>query len=182
MAEALGKIFSQCHPAVKSEILRVVTRMRLTGADAVIEQGMADGDRRVKVSAVEMAGKLPAKGLVKKLLPLIAFQSRFGGQDEDDELQETTCRALGAIGDPTTIPALVEVGGAAPFMKRTKSEPVRCAAVLALGEFISDEGKRAVETFVKAKELAIRQAAEQAKRRQSTKTQKKGDRLAATVL
>lgn len=182
LAEALGKTFVQCHPAVKMEILRVLTRMRVAGAEAVIDQALEDGDRRVRMTAIEMAGKLPAKTLVKKLLPLIAFQSRFGGHDEDDEIQETCCRALGSLGDPQAVLTLTEVAGPASFMKRTKSEPVRCAAVLALGEYASEEGKRAVETFVKAKELAIRQAAEQAKRRQATRAQKKGDRLAATVL
>ncbi len=182
MPADLVKVFPQCQYLVKIEILRLLTRMRVAEAQALIVQAMDDGDRRVRLASIELAGKFQAKSAVAKLLPLIVHQSRFTRVDEDDEVQEMSCRALGLIGEPQSLATLVEIASPASFMKRTKSDPVRTAAILALGEFTHEEGKRAVDALLQAKEPAMKQAAEQAKKRQETKVKKKGDRLAATVL
>ena len=78
--------------------------------------------------------------------------SRVASEHEDPLLREAAVAALGAIGDPAGLPAI---------LRATSDKPaVRRRAVLALAPFSGDEVDAALERALQDRDWQVRQAAE----------------------
>jgi len=161
---------SDPEPAVRAAALGALDRMgRLTPAD--LAAGLADPDPAVRLRSCQLAARYPAPDLVPLLAdePLVAETAAWalGERGEagavaalaamatghDDPLcREAAVAALGAIGDPAGLPAILVATGDRPAVRRR--------AVIALAPFEGPEVDEALRRALDDRDWQVRQAAE----------------------
>ncbi len=160
-------------PAVRATALSALARMERATTDDV-RAALADGDPAVRRRALEVAVPFADVDLVGMLLhdddDLVVETAAWalgerGGDDEavaalsvvatshDEALcREAAAAALGAIGDPAGLPALLAA---------TRDKPaVRRRAVIALAPFEGEEVTEALQRALTDRDWQVRQAAE----------------------
>lgn len=116
------------------------------GADVSLLAALADADPGVVEMAAWACGERPASGEVVTAL------ARLAGEHEGALVREAAVAALGAIGDPAGLPAILAA---------TRDRPaVRRRAVIALAPFDGPEVDEALQRALTDRDRQVRQAAE----------------------
>lgn len=139
-------------PSVRGSVAEVIARRAETGLDESVLDGvvlalLADTDNVVIEVAAWAAGERERaeQSVIDRLAGLTV--------DHDDALvREAAVAALGAIGDPRGLPAILSA--------TTDKATVRRRAVLALAPFDGPEVRDALERALEDRDWQVRQAAE----------------------
>jgi HEAT repeat protein len=160
-------------PAVRAVALGALARLEALTADD-LRSATADPDPRVRRRAAEEVGRGHAEGV--SLLPLlgdedatvvemgawacgerpepgaVAALAQVATGHDDPLCREAAVAALGALGDPAGLPAILAA---------TEDKPaVRRRAVIALAPFEGDEVEAALRRALDDRDRQVRQAAE----------------------
>jgi HEAT repeat protein len=163
-------------PSVRATALGALARMGQLHVGDLVE-ALADPDPEVRVRAAELAAPFgyPGTGVARRALgdvdPRVVEAACFAlgemgeaaagavpalsdvGRDHPDPLcREAAVAALGAIGDPRGLPAIVHATGDKPAVRRR--------AVLALAPFDGPEVDAVLERASRDRDWQVRQAAE----------------------
>ena len=121
------------HPdrAVRFKIIETLTRIGTEHAAASMLPLLDDSRREVRFAAVTSLGRIKARAAAPALLALLQAPG------DDVEMQQAACEALGAIGDESAVPVLLETVRAGHWLGRlhASARELRLAAALALGSF-----------------------------------------------
>jgi HEAT repeat protein len=180
-ADAARTALTDDDPAIRAAALGALDRCdSLTGIE--IDRGLSDEDPKVRRRAVELAARRPAVTLVALLddpdpdvveVAAWACGEQLETADEaapevvdrlaqlvfeaDEPLvREAAAAALGAIGDPSGLPAILHACADKPHVRRR--------AVLALAPFDGPEVDAAIERALDDRDWQVRQAAEDLRR------------------
>ena len=166
-------------PAVRATALAALERMgALTAAD--LAAGLGDADPAVRRRAAQVAARHPGADLIPLLADepavaemaawalgehgagaaagsgavasAVAALAAMAGGHSDPLCREAAVAALGAIGDPAGLPAILTATADKP--------PVRRRAVLALAPFEGPEVDAALQRALEDRDWQVRQAAE----------------------
>jgi HEAT repeat protein len=163
-------------PAVRATALGALARSGgLTGDD--LDRGLADGAPSVRARAAELTATRPgdeppplgpvlddpdpavveaaawSSGERQPAEPgVVAVLARVGSGHDDPLCREAAVAALGAIGDPAGLPAILAATHDRPAVRRR--------AVLALAPFEGPEVDAAIERALADRDWQVRQAAE----------------------
>jgi HEAT repeat protein len=133
-------------PAVRARAAEVAVVLGAPGAQ-VARRALADGDARVVEAGCFALGEIGEGGM-----GTVAALSEVGRSHADPLCREAAVAALGAIGDP---------GGLSAILHATSDKPaVRRRAVLALAPFEGPEVDAALDRALADRDWQVRQAAE----------------------
>ena len=168
-------------PAVRSAALGALDRCGvLTDADVV--RALADADARVRRRALELAARRPGISLLGSLddsdpdvvevaawacgeqfesvgetgTVVVSRLAALAVEADEPLVREAAAAALGAIGDPAGLPAILHACSDKPHVRRR--------AVLALAPFDGPEVDAAIERALADRDWQVRQAAEDLRR------------------
>ena len=133
-------------PAVRAAACEATLHLPITDAIAVLEPLLADAHSSVVEAAAFSTGELGASAT--PLVPRLAGLVRHG----DTIVRETAVAALGAVGDPSGLPAIL----AATKDRAT----VRRRAIIALAPFDGTDVDDALAAALGDRDWQVRQAAE----------------------
>ncbi|HWW52899.1 MAG TPA: HEAT repeat domain-containing protein [Acidimicrobiales bacterium] len=148
--EDIERALADASPAVRRRAVEVAVAAGLVTAAPVILRALDDTDVSVVESAAWALGELgettpPAAGTVEALVE-IATSHR------DALCREAAVAALGAIGDPAGLDAILTATGDKPAVRRR--------AVLALAPFEGPDVEAALQAALADRDWQVRQAAE----------------------
>lgn len=159
-------------PRVRATALGALARLgALTPAD--LETGLADGDAGVRRRAAELAARVPGPDLVHLLTDAettvaeaaawasgergdpvtVSALTRMALDHADPLCREAAVAALGAIGDPQGLSAILTALEDRPAVRRR--------AVIALAPFGGPDVEAALERALRDRDWQVRQAAEE---------------------
>lgn len=175
-ADAARRLLGDPHPAVRATALGALARAAALGAGE-LASGLADPEPTVRARAAELTGARPgdeppalvpvlgdADGRVVEAAAwasgerqppepgIVAALAAVAAGHEDVLCREAAVAALGAVGDPAGLPAILAATGDRPAIRRR--------AVLALAPFAGPEVDAALERALTDRDWQVRQAAE----------------------
>jgi HEAT repeat protein len=132
---------------VRLRAAQVAPRLGRTARNAALITLLADDDAWVAEAAAYAIGEHP-----RPTVKAIAALDRAARTHHDPLVREAAVAALGAIGDPSTLPAVLQACDDKPAIRRR--------AVLALAAFDGDEVEARLRTALEDHDWQVRQAAE----------------------
>ena len=148
------------HPSfrVRKKIIELLNQIVLSAdksstdtAKELLLEALGDESSIIKERALELLGNLQYKPAVPKLIEILA-------KEEKEPVLVEVSKALGKIGDPSSVPALLKAVSPKTIFRAGKSKGVRVAALEALIKF----GDKRVKNFAKDKDSLIRKIAKEA--------------------
>jgi HEAT repeat protein len=145
----LGRALSDPDPPVRRRAAALAARVRGTGTRSTLPmllvQRLADPDPLVAEAAAWALGE-------RRIATAVSALATMARQHDDARCREVAVAALGAIGDPDGLPAVLDCLADRP--------PVRRRAVVALAGFDGPDVERALTTCLEDHDWQVRQAAE----------------------
>lgn len=107
----------------------------------IAESRAAEGDAALRYAAIRTLGKLEARELAPRLLPML--------EDPDEDVRVAAAEALGRLGDPTTVSALIE-------HLDDPCRTVRRYAIISLGRLVDPRAVAAITDRIAREKVAER--------------------------
>jgi HEAT repeat protein len=148
----LSQAIGDRNPQVRQAGFRLAERLNDSQVVALLLHYAKDQRTEVAVGAIKSLGKLKPQGVSEELAALL-HSSRV------PEIQAACCRALGRIGDPSCIEALVAVLTPKRFLffRRERNAQVREAAAIALSGMSRPMAAEALAKFAGDRDYVIRE-------------------------
>ena len=155
---ALVRAFLHPDSVVIAEAIKLLHRLGPDDRKTVLVALLRIPEPEMRLRAVVLIGELAPRETAGELLPML---SDPGGTARD--LQRELCNALGRLGDGRAVGPLILLLRSTRWTRLLKRDPpseVRVAAVWALGNFHTDEARRALDTVRDDRDAKVRRAAE----------------------
>ena len=146
-AETWGVAVGDPDPRVRLRAAQVAPRLRRAARNDALLTLLGDGDAWVAEAAAYAIGEHPRPS-AKARAALVAAATSHA----DPLVREAAVAALGAIGDPSTLPAVLHACDDKPAIRRR--------AVLALAAFDGDDVEARLHAALEDRDWQVRQAAE----------------------
>jgi HEAT repeat protein len=132
-------------------------------ASQVFIDALSAGDEELAKVATHCLGRLGHRRAVRPLL--LALERSL--QDKRGALTRDTMRALADIGDPRAVDALVEIASRRDWLRRSRQQDLKLAAVGTIERIPGDEAKGALRELCKAADPRVAERAREALGRRS---------------
>ncbi|MDU0457755.1 MAG: HEAT repeat domain-containing protein [Geobacteraceae bacterium] len=132
VVQKVRKLTEYPHPKVRSEALKNLLHYRDPAADKMILTELQHPDPARKLAAVQVAEMSRDKDVMQQLLNLLETS---GIADFQLELKSAAVQALANIGNPSTLPKLLNIISSAPLLHRNKHSLLKIEVVRALPRF-----------------------------------------------
>lgn len=132
VVQKVRKLTEYPHPKVRSEALKNLLHYRDPAADKMILTELQHPDPARKLAAVQVAEMSRDKDVMQQLLNLLETS---GIADFQFELKSAVVQALANIGNPSTLPKLLNIISSAPLLHRNKHSLLKIEVVRALPRF-----------------------------------------------
>lgn len=123
------------HPKVRSEALRNLLHYRDPAADKTILADLRDSDPVRKLAAVQIAEMSRNTDVMQELLEIL---ERTGITDFQLELKTAVVQTLASIGNPASLPVLLNIISSNPLLHRSKHAQLKIEVIRALPRFHAD--------------------------------------------
>jgi HEAT repeat protein len=151
---ALGRATEHDDPRVRGSVALALGKLGTPEAGRYLRTALRDNDRDVRLAA---ARAIEGRGLSG--LAMVLLNATDG--EEDPEILGEDLRALGRIGTPDAVRALVEIAQPGKGMLGRKSTDRRRAATEGLGLAGGDTAREALEQLAQDRDREVREAARQ---------------------
>ena len=158
----LASLFRHRDVRVRRETVRELGRIGGTSAHRLLLQALRDPDPAVLELAIGLVGAARVKLAIPALLRL-AGQRVLSGRPF--AVQKAAVTALGAVGDPGSLPKLVSVLRTRTWFRRAAGDQLRLAAAQALLSMLRPEAREVVEVGARARRGDVRRACNAALRK-----------------
>lgn len=145
MAPVVERAWPALDPETKKRILDLAARWETRAFRGLALEALLDPDLGMARHALKILPKIHLEGDSLRVVESVEKRSH-PGKEEKEMFMVVVCKALGQMAEPMSLTALMDWGQSHGLLERhrTKSLPVRMAAVEAMGNFRS----RQVETYL----------------------------------
>lgn len=123
------------HPKVRSEALKNLLHYRDPAADKMILTELQHPDPARKLAAVQVAEMSRDKDVLQQLLNILETS---GIADFQLEIKSAVVQTLANIGNPSTLPKLLNIVSSTPLLHRNKHSLLKIEVIRALTRFRAD--------------------------------------------
>ncbi|HCE69562.1 MAG TPA: hypothetical protein DER40_19285 [Geobacter sp.] len=135
VVQKVRKLTEYPHPKVRSEALKNLLHYRDPAADKMILTELQHPDPARKLAAVQVAEMSRDKDVMQQLLNILETS---GIADFQLELKSAVVQALANIGNPSTLPKLLNIISCTPLLHRNKHSLLKIEVIRALPRFRAD--------------------------------------------
>ncbi len=135
VVQKVRKLTEYPHPKVRSEALKNLLHYRDPAADKMILTELQHPDPARKLAAVQVAEMSRDKDVMQQLLNILETS---GIADFQLELKSAVVQTLANIGNPSTLPKLLNIISSTPLLHRNKHSLLKIEVIRALPHFRPD--------------------------------------------
>ena len=150
--EALIETLANEHPGVRRETVMSLAKIGGEDSGSLVSSMLGDSDPEVRSAAARAVAALKVEKSYKPLMEILK-------KGDDEDVIEEVLRALGALGDPSAVPAIEKQMAGSMFSRPGKG--VRIAGLAALAVMGTPRAVALVEKAKSDKDPEIRSAAAQ---------------------
>ena len=160
--DGMSKLFESPDRILKLAVVDALTTIGTAGAMRLLEKGVDDGDRDVRIAAVKFLGGRGHRNVLQRVETAVT-----GGKLKDADLTEKMAffEAYGALSGAAGIPLLEKMLiGKGGLLSRKEEPETRACAAMALGRIRSPEARAVLDKASQDKEPLVRNAVSRALR------------------
>lgn len=157
----LGELVGHSGPDVRLAAVEALGAIATPGALSLVERGIDDGDRAVRVAAVTIAAARGYKGALKRLEVVVLGK---GPHELERAEKRQFFEAYAAVAGPAGLTHLADILEPKGLFRRKETPETRTCAAYAIAKIKTPAARDLLERATNDKELSVRNAAARALR------------------